>query len=134
MKAPRQKTTLLRIPAATPLERHVLRWINARAADYPGSGAAGVLKDVFYGGCASGMVGHLISYTDTTKFYKRYQGEIDALLRDILQETGSTVTELFRNWDADDPLARDDENMCILAWFGWEETARKLADRAGIDV
>lgn len=53
-----------RIPkkfATTKLERAALRWINDRATDYE-TGAAGVVKDLMYGGCQSGMVGELIYY------------------------------------------------------------------------
>ena len=118
----------------TKLERYVARWINKQAKDYD-NGAEGVLKDLFYGGCQSGMVGELIYYADTVPFYKRHMSEIDALLKDTMKDTGLQPAELFGDrWDSDDPLARDTYNQTLLAWFGFEETARKLADRAGLEV
>ena len=37
------------------------------------------------------------------------------------------MSELFGNkWDKEDPLGRDDYNQNLLAWFGFEETLRKL--------
>jgi len=118
----------------TPLERHVQRWINSQAVDYE-SGAAGVLKDLFYGGCQSGMVGHLIYYSDTLKFFKKYRQEINALLVEILESTGLSISELFgEKWEKEDPLAQDTSNQNLLAWFGFEETARKLADANKIEV
>ena len=118
----------------TKLERKVARWINEQAKDYD-SGAEGVLKDLFYGGCQSGMVGKLIYYADTVPFYKRNMSEIDAMLKDAMSDTGLQPAELFGDkWDSDDPLARDTFNQNLLAWFGFEETARKLADRAGLEV
>jgi hypothetical protein len=129
-----RRTKRLNVDAETPLEKHILRWINARSADYD-TGAAGVLKDLFYGGCQSGMVGHLVYYTDTVKFYKRYQTDIDAVLKDLLDSTGCSIAELFGDkWDSDDPLARDTMNQNLLAWMGFEEGARRLAERAGIDA
>jgi len=120
--------------AATPLERHVQKWINSRAADYE-SGAEGVLKDLFYGGCQSGMVGHLIYYTDTLEFFKKYRQEINALLVEALESSGCSISELFGDkWEKEDPLAQDRLNQNLLAWFGFEETARKLADANEIEV
>lgn len=119
--------------AATPLERHVQSWVNKVAADYE-SGAEGVLKDLFYGGCQSGMVGHLIYYSDTLKFYKKHRKEINDLLMSFVQGTGQQPAELFGDkWDNDDPLALDTLNQNLLAWFGFEETARHLADKNNIE-
>ena len=30
-------------------------------------------------------------------------------------------------WDKEDPLAQDDFNQNLLAWFGFEETLRNIA-------
>jgi hypothetical protein len=119
----------------TALERHVARWINARAQDYPGAGAEGALKDLFYGGCQSGLVGHLIYHKDTLAFYRKHRKEIDELLYTSLDDIGENgPADLFgEKWDKTDPLARDTQNQNLLAWFGFEETARKLADRAELD-
>lgn len=125
--------------AKTRLERNVQAWVNSRAGDYQ-DGANGVLKDLFYGGCSSGMVSHLIYYTDTVKFYKTHRREISALLKELMASTGEhDLAKLFSNtksmtWDAEDPLAQEDGNRNILAWFGFEEAARILAGRNGIEV
>lgn len=43
--------------------------------------------------------------------------------------------ELFGDkWDGADPLGQEDVNRNLLAWFGFEETARKLADRNSIEA
>jgi len=119
--------------AETKLERHVQRWINSRAPDYPDTGAEGVLKDLSYGGCQSGMVGHLIYYYDTAKFYKRYAKDIDAIVAELVESTGEPIQTLI-NWDASDPLGRDTSNQNLLAWLGFEEAARALADRNEIEA
>ena len=118
-------------PEDSNLTRHVIEWLNSKAEDYPGRGVEDVLKDLFHGGCQSGYVGHLIYYTDTEKFYEEHQKEIDSMLKEICSELDCGPHQLFREkWDTDDPLARDIYNKNLLAWFGFEETARLLEDRA----
>jgi hypothetical protein len=125
--------------ANTRLERNVQSWANSKADDYQ-DGVAGVLKDLFYGGCSSGMVNHLIYTTDCVKFYKTHRREISAILKETMDKTGEyDLSKLFGNtkamtWDAEDPLAQEDGNRNILAWFGFEESARNLAERNGIKI
>ena len=79
-------------------------------------------------GCQSGVVGELIYYSDTVRFYKQYRQEINALLYGTMSETGLYApSELFGDkWDKEDPLAQDDYNQNLLAWFGFEETLRNI--------
>ena len=114
------------------LEKRVRAWIKRRAKDsYDGDGKA-VLKDLFYGGCASGIVGDLVYTVDAVKFYKRYKNEINSLLSELVSDSGLSVTELFGDrWDKDDPLGTDSYNQTLLAWFGFEETAQRLAHEFG---
>ena len=108
------------------LEKHVAQYIIDQ------ENPEGFLKDLFYGGCASGMVGSLIYYNDTLKFYKKFQKEINDLLYEIMQETGyNSPADLFGDkWEIGDPLALNTQNQNLLAWFGFEETARKIAYQA----
>ena len=120
--------------ATNRLERAALRWLNSKGQHYE-NGAAGAYKDLAYGGCQSGMVSELIYYTDTVKFYKRHRADIHALLKDMLSDVGGSPAELFGDkWDQGDPLASDIYNQNLLAWFGFEEAARNVAARAGIEV
>lgn len=93
------------------------------------------IKDVLQHGCQSGIVRELIYYKDTTEFYSKYKKEISALLNETLSETGcDSPAELFGNkWDEEDPLAIEDHNKNLLAWFGFEETCRQIANDLGID-
>lgn len=126
--------------AKTRLQRNVQNWINTRAADYPDTGAKGVLEDLMHGGCSSGIVGHLIYTHDCVKFYRTHRAEINALLADTLDQLGeASPAALFNNpncsqWDKEDPLALESGNQNLLAWFAFEETARNLAAAAGLDV
>jgi hypothetical protein len=119
----------------TALERNVARWANAHAANYD-NGLEGVFSDLFYGGCQSGMVGHLIYYKDTIAFYRKHRREIESLLKDLMSDLGEkSPAALFGDkWDDDDPFARDTQNQNLLAWFGFEEAARRLCDRAEIEI
>jgi len=121
--------------AETPLEKHVQRWVNRQARDNYEC-VEDALSDLFRGGCASGMVGHLVYYTDTTRFYRRHREEIDTLLKELCEDTGCTPGKLFEDsaWDQGDFFARGPINRNILAWFGFEETARVLAQRNDIDA
>lgn len=124
--------------AATRLERNVQMWANERAADYD-NGAEGVLKDLAYGGCLSGMVSHLVYTAECVKFFKTHRRDIMALLKETMDSTGEhDLSKLFSgpnvSWDADDPLAQEDGNRNVLAWFGFEEAARHLAERNGIEL
>ena len=119
--------------AKTKLEKKVQTILNSHARD-SATGINGILNDLFCSGCQSGTIGELIYFSDTLNFYEKYHDEIDQLLQDILEFCGVTPSELFKHcgWDDSDPLARGDINKNILAWFGFEETARSLANKAGL--
>jgi len=86
------------------------------------------LEELTQYGCQSGMVGSLIYYSDTVKFYEENQNEIDSMLAELMDDCGiKSPAELFGDkWDASDPFARDTNNQNLLAWFGFEETANRL--------
>lgn len=117
------------------MERVVQRWVNNRAEgdEYD---AKGVLGDLMQGGCQSGFVGDLIYYHDTLKFFQSHRREISELLKNIMSDCGSkSPADLFGDkWEDDDPLAQETQNRNLLAWFGFEETARILAERNGIEL
>ena len=118
----------------TRLEKVARCWLNRQGQNYD-DGPRGALKDLAYGGCASGMVGNLCYYADTLKFYRRHSKDINDLLVVMVDDTGMSVPELFGDkWDDKDPLAMDRFNRNLLAWFGFEEAARCVASRAGLEV
>ena len=107
------------------LEKHVAQYIIDQ------EDPEGFLEDLFYCGCASGMVTSLIYYNDTLKFYKKFQKEINDLLYEIMQETGyNSPVDLFGDkWEIEDPLALNTQNQNLLAWFGFEKRRGKLLIR-----
>lgn len=111
---------------ATPLEKRVCNYVIDEWGNYEDK--KNIFTDVLNYGCQSGMVGFLIWYSDTVRFYKQYKSEIDELLYNTMYETGIySLPELFgKKWDEEDPLGNSDFNMNLLAWFGFEETLRKI--------
>lgn len=117
----------------TKLEKEVCRYILDEWSDYTDKKA--IFTDVLYHGCQSGIVGSLIYCTDTVAFYKRHREEINTLLQETMDECGSyNPSDLFGDkWDKEDPLVLDTYNQNLLAWFGFEETMRKIAYQFDID-
>ena len=116
----------LKHQSSNALEKRVLSYVINRWHDYDDK--TYIFRDVLEHGCQSGIVGELIYYSDTVAFYKKYQAEINELLSEYMNETGLyNLSELFgKRWETDDPLATDVYNQNLLAWFGFEETLRKI--------
>ena len=78
-------------------------------------------SDLLTHGCASGMIGGLIYYADTHRFYDENYEEIEELRLEYEEMTGETLHPEYdlKNW---------------FAWFAYEETARKLADELELDI
>lgn len=117
------------------LEKKVASMLKEKVSRGGYDSLRSVIKDVLYNGLQSGIISDLIYYSDTLKFYKTYKKEILSLLQEMLRETGSrSADQLFgRNWDQDDPMALDTQNQNLLAWFGFEEITRNLANQLGYD-
>ena len=110
----------------SPLTKRVCNYVIGRWGDY--NDKKYIFTDVLHNGCCSGVVSELIYYYDTVRFYKQYRQEINEMLYNIMNETGLYApSELFGDkWDKEDPLAQDDFNQNLLAWFGFEETLRHI--------
>jgi len=68
----------------------------------------------------------------TTKLERVVQKTINQYAEDYSE---SGAIGLFGDkWDKSDPFADDTNNQNLLAWFGFEETARRLADKNGIEI
>lgn len=93
------------------------------------NGYTSYLQDVVQNGCVSGVVNHLIYYGDTCKFFEDHKEEINVILKETIQSVGVDTTDLFGDkWDKEDPLCLETNNQNLLAWFGYEETARQIPD------
>ncbi len=99
----------------TDIERTVIA--DALNAEDP----AQYLKEVLQHGCQSGIVSGLIYYHDTKRFYIDNIDEIEDIKNEFEDSIGEPIkigTPMY-NW---------------LSWFAYEETARKIADKVGIEV
>jgi hypothetical protein len=121
------KENVKSLQGKSPLIDYVLGYVLEQWDDYDDK--TDIFMDVLEHGCQSGVVTSLIYYDDTTKFYDNYKAEINALLYDLMAETGIyNPSELFGDkWDREDPLALDVLNKNLLAWFAFEETLRQIA-------
>ena len=90
-----------------------------------------IFLDVMHGGCKSGACRDLIYYGQTKRFYDTFKFEIN----DLLYKAGcNDLADLFGSeWDIHDPLALDEDNQNLLAWFGFEETITNIALKFGIE-
>ena len=64
----------------SPLTKRVCNYVIDRWGDYDDKKY--IFTDVLHYGCQSGVVGELIYYSDTVRFYKQYRQEIN--LRRVL--------------------------------------------------
>lgn len=109
------------------LRNYVINYILERWDDYENK--EDIFLDVLHHGCQSGIVGDLIYFSQTVKFYNAYKEEINALLYDVMYDMGSySPYDIFgEKWDTEDPLCLETNNQNLLAWFGFEETLRLIA-------
>ena len=85
------------------------------------------MEDLQQHGCQSGMISHLIYYSDTVEFYENFKEEINQMLSELIEGTGLSLQELFGDkYDKEDPLNINDYNKNLFAWYGFEETSSKL--------
>ncbi len=113
----------------TALEQEVMDWLEDQGHDYD-DGEQGAYDDLQQGGCQSGIVSKMTYYCDTIKFYENHQREIDTMLADFCDDCGCDPAGLFGDkWDSDDPFACFGINKNLLAWFGFEETARRIMEQ-----
>jgi len=83
------------------------------------------MEDVLNHGCVSGIVGDLIYYTDTIKFFDDNEEDIEDLIDEMKAEFGYKTRPQFI--DSLNGSAEDiDQEKNLLAWFAFEETTRVL--------
>ena len=130
-KLTKQKIKVFKKQSNNALTKYVCDYIINHCEK--GSDVADTIENILKCGCESGIVGELIYYSDTLKFYKKFQHEIIDLLNNLLYSCDCSTSELFGDkWDKTDPLATEEQNQNLLAWFGFEETLRNIASNFNI--
>ena len=113
------------------LYRRVISEIVRDSQDYNGNNLQerllARLEDIQHG-LSSGIVGSMIYYSDTVKFFNRYRKEIEDVWQEFSAGTGMELHDL-RDFDKEDIFIRDTHNKNLLAWFAYEEIANDLYSR-----
>ena len=93
------------------------------------------LLDIINYGCVNGSVHWLTHSPDILNFYNEYKSEINKMLSNLLFDCEyKSPAELFGDkWDKMDPLALENNNKQLLAWFGFEETLTNITIKFGIE-
>ena len=90
-----------------------------------------IFLDVINDGCRSGACRDLIYYGQTKRFYEDFKHEINELI--YKSDYDNLADLLGSDWDKRDPLALEEDNQNLLAWFGFEETLQNIAYKFGIE-
>jgi hypothetical protein len=126
------KLTIERVvgAATTELEKAVANWVADLATDYDDYDCEGPFKDLFHGGCSTGVVGHLTYYRDTCAFYEQHKEEIWGLVCDQVENIGhKNVFQFLAELGGANDVGSADQFENLMAWFGFEEAAQRLYDR-----
>jgi hypothetical protein len=118
----------------TALEQEVINIINKNTEGYGCEDVKNYINDLLQSGCASGIVSELIYYKETTAFYNRHKGEIWDLVLDMAEESGyKNPFEFLATLNGSQDIGGGDQFENLLAWFAFEETARKLVEKNNIN-
>ena len=96
--------------------------VAQEALDYGTDNPTDMFHSLAQGGCQSGTIGSLIYYADTRAFFDEFYDDIEELREDWEDQLGQplNIKGDLKNW---------------LAWFGFEETARRMAhDDLGLEL
>lgn len=90
------------------------------ALHYGSDDPAQMFTDLSQCGCQSGLIGSLIYYHDTARFFDCHYDDIEELREEYEANTGEPlrIKGDLKNW---------------LAWFGFEETGYQLANELGLE-
>jgi hypothetical protein len=123
---------LTEIARESKLKKDVIAILKRKVADYDGNYQS-LFNDIMRAGLQSGIIGDLVYYSDTIKWFKKHNAEISKMLREMMFEYGvDSPAELFGNkWDKSDPFASDTQNQNLLAWYSFETIVDDLQNRMG---
>jgi hypothetical protein len=105
------------------LKNEVMEILEGMAVD---SNLEIVINEVLENGCVSGTVGCLIYYYQTEEFFDRHKDAINELAHELSEEIYGNPFEIYHNLNG----GCSKNNM---AWFGFEEVTRIIANEMEMD-
>jgi hypothetical protein len=94
-------------------------------SDHDNDTIKGFIEDLLNHGCVSGMVGALIYYDDSIKFYDDNEELIEDLVQEQKESLGySKRSEFISSLNGSAEDITQEKNL--LSWFAFEETARDI--------
>jgi len=110
-----------------PLEKEVKKICKKYAEDY--DSMDNFISDLNQGGCASGMIGELVYYEDTTKFYDNFETEIWELLFKCADKEYTNPMKFIASLSESENVGNMEQLKNLLVWFTFEETVFQLFDQ-----
>lgn len=114
------------------LKQYVKEYLIEYGEDY--DDMSDFIKEILEHGCQSGIVGALIYYKDTNEFYDKYEDEIEDLLEEYQNSCGySNRMEAISNLNGASDVGNIMQEKNLLAWMGFEEMVRLIAEEIGVE-
>ena len=104
------------------LKNEVMEILESMAVD---SSLEEVVEEVLQHGCVSGMVPSLIYYYQTEAFFDKHKYAINDLAHELSEDLYGNPFEIYHNLNGE----CSKNNM---AWFGFEEMTRMIAEEIEI--
>ena len=106
------------------LKNEVMEILESMAVD---SNLETIINEVLEHGCVSGIVTSLIYYYQTEEFFDRHKNVINELAHELSEEIYGNPFEIYHNLNG----GCSKNNM---AWFGFEEMTRIIANELEMDI
>ena len=112
----------------TEMKEDARDWLVDNLEAYEGD-LEGIVGDLQYGGCESGLVGHLIYYKHTVEFFDKYEDEILQILSDNYGITEPETYEGAEELENYFPRLESAEDKLEM----WDEESREQAEEEAQD-
>jgi hypothetical protein len=86
-------------------------------------------EDLMSHGCSSGLIGELVYYTDTVKFFEKHKEEIFELAIDESENYGSSNVFDFLSGLNGANVGDYDQFANLMAWFAFETVIRQIYEQ-----
>lgn len=89
---------------------------------------AEMLNETYEYGCASGVCGQLIYYSDTKEFYQQFEEQINEFIEDLYDGLGGEIFQQTVGLETYDILVKTDCAINNYVWAYVEYLIRKMID------